>query len=561
MVRRLPLLALLLVIASAASAQHTLPRMQESIEVSLANVDVVVTDKKGNRVRGLTVADFELLDDRKPQVITNFAEYTPEAANVAEGTVGVDEAAARTAPATPRTIVIFAENFVLAPFHTKPLFARLRETVRRMVRPGDAAAVVTWSDALIVRQDFTDDVAALETALNAIERENTGVPGNPAQLMSTRENLAKMFEGSIAVESFKQMNDRAKPHWDALDQALFQLFKIRQKTFALTSLMQRMTAYEGKKIVLMATHRFGEHAGAEYFGGVVPGQYRAMLDTRQHRRTLITTANAYGITVYPLYPEGLETTIWSAADMNPGAGIPNKDAEMLTVAFNPNVLNNELRSLEEIARETGGVMEWSSKEVASVLPQIADDLETYYSLGWRVHGPRAGSQKIVVRTKNRDYVVRARREYAFRSDDARMQDRVVANLFEPVNGGVIPIEATLGELRQTSKRRWMATLHVRIPIDALAVTEGEKGLAGEFSVYVAPGAVFGLVTDVQRRAQKFTLQASQLARARGSHFTYEVELKIDHLVDRVAVGVFDETSKEFGLITVPVPERKKNDGV
>jgi hypothetical protein len=63
---------------------------------------------------------------------------------------------------------------------------------------------------------------------------------------------------------------------------------------------------------------------------------------------------------------------------------------------------------------------------------------------------------------------------------------------------------------------------------------------------------------VQRRSQKFTIDEKQLERARGSHFTYEMEVKLDHLVDRIGVGVFDETSKEWGLITVPVPPRKKD---
>ena len=42
--------------------------------MNLAQVDAVVTDAKGHPARGLEAADFEILEDGRPQVITNFAE-------------------------------------------------------------------------------------------------------------------------------------------------------------------------------------------------------------------------------------------------------------------------------------------------------------------------------------------------------------------------------------------------------------------------------------------------------------------------------------------------------
>jgi VWFA-related protein len=45
---------------------------QISVDVRVIEVPVTVTDKDGNPVRGLTAADFQLLDDGKPQTITSF---------------------------------------------------------------------------------------------------------------------------------------------------------------------------------------------------------------------------------------------------------------------------------------------------------------------------------------------------------------------------------------------------------------------------------------------------------------------------------------------------------
>jgi hypothetical protein len=49
------------------------------VNVNLRQVDLIVTDAKGNHVSDLRPGDFQLLEDGKPQQITNFswAEVTP----------------------------------------------------------------------------------------------------------------------------------------------------------------------------------------------------------------------------------------------------------------------------------------------------------------------------------------------------------------------------------------------------------------------------------------------------------------------------------------------------
>ncbi|HEX8154352.1 MAG TPA: hypothetical protein VF698_14555, partial [Thermoanaerobaculia bacterium] len=49
-------------------------KLMEVIDVRVINVDVVVTDRKGNPITGLTKDDFEILENGVPKVITNFYE-------------------------------------------------------------------------------------------------------------------------------------------------------------------------------------------------------------------------------------------------------------------------------------------------------------------------------------------------------------------------------------------------------------------------------------------------------------------------------------------------------
>ena len=66
-------LAALLTLIAATSVFPQQP-LVETIEVRVANVDVVVRDRHGNPVVGLTKDDFELFDDGARQNLTNFYE-------------------------------------------------------------------------------------------------------------------------------------------------------------------------------------------------------------------------------------------------------------------------------------------------------------------------------------------------------------------------------------------------------------------------------------------------------------------------------------------------------
>src|SRR5688500_15340935 len=65
-------LSLLLLLTAAVAAQQPQPTFRSRAD--LVQVDVVVVDKQGAPVRGLTAADFALLDRKKPQAIAAFEE-------------------------------------------------------------------------------------------------------------------------------------------------------------------------------------------------------------------------------------------------------------------------------------------------------------------------------------------------------------------------------------------------------------------------------------------------------------------------------------------------------
>src|SRR5207245_6636966 len=101
--------SLLLTLMASAQQKPPIPSIGETIEVSLVNLDVFVTDRTGQRVHALTKDDFEILENGVRQPITNFAEYTHEstltlqtpAAPVALRSPGRSERSSSSSSASP----------------------------------------------------------------------------------------------------------------------------------------------------------------------------------------------------------------------------------------------------------------------------------------------------------------------------------------------------------------------------------------------------------------------------------------------------------------------------
>jgi VWFA-related protein len=530
-------LVLLAVAASAAMAQQKLPSAGDTIDVSIVNVDVFVTNRRGKRVTGLTPGDFEIRENGRVQPITHFAEYSPEAED-------------RRTTHDKRTILVFVERFSLPTFRTGPMFASIRNTLHSVVRPGDSAAVVFWdNDSAFTFQFYTDELSSLDAALTEIERQSTGVPST-ADLLRRRA-FARAFFASLPPERIAGRRDLDSfDDWDVQANAQFALFRFRHKTEELQALMRSMSDVEGRKIVILATSDFGVYPTVSgYPIGSAPGARRGRLETEKYRAAVARTANEHGVTIYPVYPAGLEWTSNASAAENRVSRLRDINRS----GQDQEVLANQTRALDELARETGGLTASGSTDIVSLLPRVAEDLNRYYSIAYKT--PATGttrSRDISVKTKNRSYVVRSRREYVEKTDVTRMQDRVIANLYRPDAKGTIPIHVELGMISKVSRTRWSAPARVTIPVAALSV--GPDG-TGTFSVFFATGGMIGVMSDVQQRTYSYS--AAELEGR--EHITYQLPVTFNGASSVVSIGVMDAGSNDFGLKTVDLPPFRAED--
>lgn len=546
--RTVAVLSLLLILTTAIRAQ--IPSLGETIEIAIVNVDVIVTDGAGKRVRGLTREDFEIYEDGKLQPLSHFAEYQGSGTLTTEAAETLGEKPADQ-PSQRRTLVLFIELFKLPKFRVDPFIASVRDLVHKTIRSGDTVSLVTFDGRAKIRVNSTGDIAVIDRHLEDIARECVGVMRDKTTIAANDSAEVKAFEAEGAamlarrgIAASRVSEDDISVH-AARIHAVEARLEMNRRVATINTLLNGMAGIEGKKLLLLASNRLGEYTGAEYYyaagisESVIPPLERAELDNRDNIRSIIANANASGVTIYPVFPTGLDYT----------------PADPSTPDISRAVLLNEMVMLKEIAFKTGGITSYGTQNVAALMPRIAEDMSDYYSLAYRAT-PRGddSARKIVVKTKDRKLEVRSRREFVEKSNDTQMRDRVLAVLHDSSVASVIQLAAELGTPTRTGRKLQTAPLKVRIPIKSLTLLpEGNKH-RGAFTIYAISGGTLGEISEVTRRTQSFDIPAGDLERANASYFTYNFDVMVTDRTRQLAVGVLDEVSKEYGVITVPVAQ-------
>lgn len=542
MSRRVAIVACSVLVSLAPLLQaQQIPSLGETIDIAIVNVDVVVTDRDGKRVRGLTQNDFEIYENGRLQPITNFAEYRDDALS---GTARLGTAKEEEVPQQPRTLVLFLEPFRTVNFRAEPFIESLKKLVRDSMRPGDAVSIITFDSDTEVRVAPTDDVEVALRELDAFGEQLVGVRVDKAGHVQQDADALREFERDAAafagVRGIRRQptSDREIVNMAARSAAAEADLQMRRRVAAINAVINGLAGVEGKKALIVAAHRLGSFAGAEYFysagNSTLPPGETDEFDNRDRMKALIANANAAGVSLYPIFPAGLDQT----------------SADPAVRDITREVLLNEMSMRQVIAKETGGLTTYGAVEIAKLLPEITGDLSNYYSLAYRVRATREDeARKLVVRTKNRNLEVRARSQFVEKSEESRMNDRLAAAMYGMPVESAIAVNATLGAVKKARRSRTVP-VSVRIPIGALTLVPQERNHAGAFSVFVLAGGERAAVSDVTRRTQPFEIPSTDVARASASHFTYDVDVVLREGTEHIVVGVLDEVSKAYGVTRI-----------
>ena len=144
------------------------------VRVNLVLVRVVVRDTQGKVVTGLKKEDFQLTDNRKPQIISTFSVETPESHKLAVNTAAATPPESVGEPSPPASpVATLPQRFVAVMFDDTNMLLQdttfVRDAASRLfgaLAPTDRVAMFSTSGQ--VTQDFTQDHESLKNALFGI---------------------------------------------------------------------------------------------------------------------------------------------------------------------------------------------------------------------------------------------------------------------------------------------------------------------------------------------------------------------------------------------------------
>lgn len=546
-----------LAIASTAAAQQQpapqapQPTLTEKLEIRVINVDVTVTDRKGNAIKGLTKDDFEILENGKSKPISNFYEVTsPIKSGAGEVKAGETPAPQPVVKAEEipdnqkRRIIFYIDNLSLNPFNRNRVFKEMKKFIDEAMRPGDEAMIATYNRSMKVRVPFTRDKVTLQQTLDVILGESA--------LGVNAKSDRKQAEDQIRdANSYGEALGYARTYSEEIQHDL------RQSVESINALMTTLAGVEGKKILVLTSEGFPMQPGREMFaflddtakdkGWQTGGTMLEGLSYDSHEQIadIARSANANGITMYTIHAAGLDASSTVSAE--------NSHPISFTVA--QAAIQNSTDSMQMMAEMTGGLASLQTNDFGRAFDHIERDLDSYYSLGYRAGTERVDSQRnLQVRLKNNPnhYTVRSRQTFVEKSTFAEMNDRVVANLLYQSHANDLKIQSKAGQPRVADEDTFRVPVEVQIPMDSLTLLPQGDEYAGGFDLFVVVSNKDGDMSDVARKTQQIRVPVADKDKFHGKYYTYSMELIMEPGPGKISIGVMDQVSNETGFSNIPV---------
>lgn len=378
-------------ISAAVAVQHAQQqRAQFRAGVEYVQVDVRVADDKGEPIRDLSQADFDVTEDGAPQKISAFsvvdlplASQTPQTPFAQTAGVRPDVATNVRPPARGRTFLIVFEAGLVAPCQTLVVRKALRQFIERSVGPDDLVAINSSGlDRSFL--NFTNDKARLLAGVESLIGQ-----AQPGPTVSAAEDISARAD---RVDPTKPAT-ADPPIGDVVMDDPRQAFR------RLLQIVQSMaSAGEGSKAIILVTESIPYDMAVD---PTLPLSMQGISLVTEMER-VATAARRGNVPIYPLYPRGLTD---------------GHDCESDGLVFNSDALRNETRQQERhiraLADDAGGMAIIGTNDLAGGLDRVTRLSSYYYVLGYNSANNRSEGRyhSIKVTVKRPGARVLARKGY------------------------------------------------------------------------------------------------------------------------------------------------------
>ncbi len=519
-----------------------IPPVTENVDVTVTNVDVFVTDSKGQRVTGLKADDFQVKQDGIPQKITNFYAVAGGKVIFEDGSSVPFDAKEPATPQVPAVVqahyLFYIDNQNIQPQTRNRMFKRLKEFIQESVGPNAEGMIVTYSRSLKVRKSFTSHPNELIGTLEEIELDTGGGTNSASDL---KDALQRINESKSSSEAQNYAQNYSKEVRN----------DVEFTTDALVSTISSLAGLQGRKNLVYVSEGLPQTAGLELFEAIrekfqdpsaTMQEFEYDLSSRYMK--IISAANSNGVTIYALDAAGLQTS--SALDVSSRGMSTNSN----DVRINDFFANQNMQGpIKMMAEETGGLAAVNTNDWKANLDQIASDFSNFYSLGYRAaKGATDRGHKIEVTVKGKGLTVRTRTSFMEKSIETRTGEAVLASLHYARRDNPLGISVSVGEAKPYDSENYLLPVRISVPIGKLGLVPSGDTLVGSFFVYFVVLDVSGKQSDLQIQKQDIKVPEKDLTVAQRKDFYYDVQLVVVPGGQKLAVAVRDGVSSQTSYV-------------
>ena len=591
--RGLATLAILPFLAAPLVAQEGDAVFSETIDVNIVNIEVIVTDKAGEPVTGLTRDDFEIFEDGKPMALTNFYAVDQPAMSLGEGDVPGQEESSRPAGATQGlNLIVFIDNLNIHPTNRKLLFEKLRARLSEDTIPGSQIMLATMNNRVEVALGFTNDMQQIFATLDEIEKQTS--------IYALLDSERSMFMSRLGRASTRGMNcNRTRPPGgpgggggggiqtdpsfdnairDAQDLAQTvrtlgeQRYQAARTTVgSLAAFSDTLGGLPGRKAMLYLSDgipmrpadSISEAWIAKYdqwfqqnenairncsrYPEAVADLQRAMtgssssnFDLRTDFNRLTARASDNRVAFYPVSNSGRNASFVSAA--NPGSS-DGGSSQMMRGAMMAEATSRDA-GLLQIAEETGGEAFTGNANIGELVNRADRDATFFYSLGYTPpeREPDNSFHKIEVKVKRDDVKTRHIKGYHQKTWRDRLGDMAVAAALYDLESNPHGIQLQPGETVKEGNR-YKVPVMVQIPFKSIQMVSDGDTYKANLSLLVVVRDNKGGFSQPRRFDLPIEIPNAQILAARQQTAAYPLELELKKGDQRVAVGLRDHVGQ------------------
>jgi len=540
----------------------------EQVDVNIVNIDVHVTNRRGQPIADLTAADFEIYEDGMPVEITNFLNA---ATREDLKWTGGNELEADPDTDSPLLVALYVDRYRTSHGNLLRIEDDLAAflSARRDQGGGIRFLLATGDPELNIRVPFSDDPEELLGALDQLRNEpRSGLYDDHLLRRRTLGEIRTTYETCVQPPA-SDFNPGCVPcvdTWPALLGAANQYAAEMQSraatsVSALAELTTALGGLPGPKALVYVSDGLPQRPGAElfhYLGQICSDRQpetaaleREWDDTTRFNR-FSAFSNANRVTIYPVDAGGIRAS--SSVDptlagrVGEAEGFSGTSDSRLSTVLVPSSENDRLRvdnlqaTLSLVADETGGRAVFNQAHPADALEEIASDFGSYYSLGYRAPPDRRHPiRQIEVRLTRprKGWDVRYRRSYVLKSEDQRLADRLFAALKLDEQTNPLAARVLFGRASAVADSNQRSLpVEVEVPASAVTFLPGPSGSSGAVRIFLVAEGEDGRRTTM--RQKKLIVNEGEFDTEQATTVVVNVDLPPGRFA--VAVGIRDEAS-------------------